>query len=652
MGELFGDVAGMKIGSVASYDMLAALIRAVAREPLYLKKADVESAEIDATHKQIRILGIDEAGDGGETKLVRVVGEPSGHVGWVRSVDRFLPDGTEDEDLGGYWIYALSVAWPEIFGAPANGIDSDAAAINALHDYANATGCAVMYRGVTYCIDATVTFHPYGSYLGGGFERTIFKATHANGFFKVYDCPRTTFRDFCIDGQGLVDVCFHADGSGGGNATTNGGMHLSRVFSKNFKVCGFYLSPNCDGFRGYDTRASIDAAFSASCPDADGYIVETVGSFHGAHFGGTTGFGLTMRTIAEPGGGIYLGDGMRLGTFGCRFNACQKGYVRQIGAAGKFTRLQGWSSVGDYFENDGVPYAGGPAERQAHSVLIEGEFRATIIAPIKDAHNYAEIDYHVTGGGVIDLAVAGSAKQGSQVEHGAPAVLFCVDEDSLVIFDRIMPREADLWLSEVSPYWTGLLGDYQVGQSQAGKNRFNIRPQNYRVLAEWDGTDATDWSGSGLGSGPTVVTSEFLTRGKSIEFVGSGAPETANLIYTDYLPLECRRTFLVWQVAAKTLAGSTSQISAKATIGWKDEVGGDDSTGQGHAYPETSGYGQLPVTIAGAWRFHTAMTFVTDPDKWLRLRFIGNTINAAGSSGSNDKHYVDRARLVAIDLDF
>lgn len=76
--------------------------------------------EVEASVKGAIVQGLDQIGVGGGLYL-RVAEEPS-HSAKVRSEDRFLPDGTEDEDDGGWWELKddNGTIYPTQFGAVAH----------------------------------------------------------------------------------------------------------------------------------------------------------------------------------------------------------------------------------------------------------------------------------------------------------------------------------------------------------------------------------------------------------------------------------------------------------------------------------------------------------------------------------------------------
>lgn len=93
--------------------------------PSFVSKADVEAKTIPARNKQLTMQYYapnmaSAATLVGRATYRRVATQPT-HELKVRSVDRFLPDGTTDNTNGGWWEIADSVLNPMIAGAIGNG---------------------------------------------------------------------------------------------------------------------------------------------------------------------------------------------------------------------------------------------------------------------------------------------------------------------------------------------------------------------------------------------------------------------------------------------------------------------------------------------------------------------------------------------------
>jgi len=74
----------------------------------------------------IETFGALAANDGVPTLLARVSAKPTTHDFYIRSADRFLPNGTIDPGDGGYWEVASPILNPKMIGAQFNGTDDTA----------------------------------------------------------------------------------------------------------------------------------------------------------------------------------------------------------------------------------------------------------------------------------------------------------------------------------------------------------------------------------------------------------------------------------------------------------------------------------------------------------------------------------------------
>jgi hypothetical protein len=100
--------------------------------------ADVQKTQIAAPHQSIVSLAYATAGDLADYPMifVRAASQPS-HAGWIRSKDRYLPNGAIEQTNGGYWALSNSVVTPEMFGAAADGVTDDYIAISNAIDFVN-----------------------------------------------------------------------------------------------------------------------------------------------------------------------------------------------------------------------------------------------------------------------------------------------------------------------------------------------------------------------------------------------------------------------------------------------------------------------------------------------------------------------------------
>lgn len=96
----------------------------------YATRTNVTAATIPVAKVFLRVAGDTAAGDGGSALFKRVSTEPS-HAGKVRSVDRFMPDGSTNTTYGGWWVIAEAEIDPRMVGAKFDDATDDGAAINA-----------------------------------------------------------------------------------------------------------------------------------------------------------------------------------------------------------------------------------------------------------------------------------------------------------------------------------------------------------------------------------------------------------------------------------------------------------------------------------------------------------------------------------------
>lgn len=102
-------------------------------------RSEITSKSFFASIKTIRTVGYSSIGDGGGALYKRVDSAPS-HQGKVRSVDRFLSDGTVDNTNGGWWELCESTIKPQMFGADPTGTTDATTAINNAIDYMRTIG--------------------------------------------------------------------------------------------------------------------------------------------------------------------------------------------------------------------------------------------------------------------------------------------------------------------------------------------------------------------------------------------------------------------------------------------------------------------------------------------------------------------------------
>ncbi len=103
-------------------------IRGVPFSPSLASRSVAEASYIPAATQLLYLKGYGTEADGGAQSVRRVDSEPS-HEGKVRTLDRFLSDGTIDPVNGGWWALADVMPTPEQFGAVGDGVADDTAAI-------------------------------------------------------------------------------------------------------------------------------------------------------------------------------------------------------------------------------------------------------------------------------------------------------------------------------------------------------------------------------------------------------------------------------------------------------------------------------------------------------------------------------------------
>jgi hypothetical protein len=91
----------------------------------------------------LEVRGFAAIGDAGGAKYRRVsfadlTGYPA--LSYVRSLDRFMPNGTIDVVNGGYWVIDEKEVTPQMFGAVANGVADDLPAFQASADFSVVIG--------------------------------------------------------------------------------------------------------------------------------------------------------------------------------------------------------------------------------------------------------------------------------------------------------------------------------------------------------------------------------------------------------------------------------------------------------------------------------------------------------------------------------
>ncbi|MGV1784345.1 MULTISPECIES: hypothetical protein [Agrobacterium] len=120
-----------RAGSESARDQAAGYVNDIVSEkevPITATRNGMESIEFPAGMNSLETRGYAVMGDGGHAQYVRVAVEPS-HGLRVRSVDRFVPNGTVDAVNGGWWEISEAVPSVQQAGSPHDGINSDTAGL-------------------------------------------------------------------------------------------------------------------------------------------------------------------------------------------------------------------------------------------------------------------------------------------------------------------------------------------------------------------------------------------------------------------------------------------------------------------------------------------------------------------------------------------
>lgn len=176
------------------------------------------------------------AGKIGGCRIERVAAMPTTHAGWIRSADRFLPNGTVDAGNGGYWAISPTQKFrPEMIGAPidlvfasqtvtgGNGYVRSAgtnalAAFRLADQFASVYGLTV-YAEEDYFVDSTADaaeFRPTADWVSDtNYRNTIWVRYGVMQRGVWIADPRTKFRGMQIIGQ--YDRAGVAKPAGNGN---------------------------------------------------------------------------------------------------------------------------------------------------------------------------------------------------------------------------------------------------------------------------------------------------------------------------------------------------------------------------------------------------------------------------------------------------
>ena len=258
--------------------------------PTYPSRALAQAATIPVNRTYIWTAGYADAGDGGASLYRRVAADPA-HPYKVRSVDRFMPDGSTNSTNGGWWEGRSKVLSPKMFGAPNNGTDHDDAALRDLGTTLQAGKAKrVMFEGAyrIYQNEASVTAGP------------IIILDHIDGI--TFEFHNATFT-CTFDQSALISAanwaryafafysCRNFRGIGRPKFIGNWTKETIKSFSSAFGVIGLAFENDCTGV----TLDGVDGQ-GILCPI---YLVnDTL----------TTRFRSETPIIAAPGTGYAVGN--------------------------------------------------------------------------------------------------------------------------------------------------------------------------------------------------------------------------------------------------------------------------------------------------------------------------------------------------------
>lgn len=124
----------------------------------YDSKAALEAVSVAAVVQIVLLEGFASSGDGGMAHYKRAISEPS-HTGKVRSLDRYLPNGTVDASNGGWWEIDEYTQNSAMFGCTSSA--DCATGLNAMVACVKAQGARHMVLApFQHSIGAIVTFDP------------------------------------------------------------------------------------------------------------------------------------------------------------------------------------------------------------------------------------------------------------------------------------------------------------------------------------------------------------------------------------------------------------------------------------------------------------------------------------------------------------
>lgn len=156
------DVAEYVLASVASSGFIS-----------FPTKSSIGLVSLRASIKQVATNSYASAGDCGGAKYVRTSlatlisgGYPAS--AFIRSVDRFMPDGSTDATNGGYWLINEPFFYPEMFGAVGDDVAIDTTPWRDMVATLPEGGVVRFRVGGRYRIDDEIVLDKPMSFYGGG----------------------------------------------------------------------------------------------------------------------------------------------------------------------------------------------------------------------------------------------------------------------------------------------------------------------------------------------------------------------------------------------------------------------------------------------------------------------------------------------------
>lgn len=131
-----------RIAAEAARDLAAGYVNDIVSEkevPITATRDGMEALPFPAGMNSLETRGYAAMDDNGGAKYVRVATEPT-HDLKVRSVDRYLPDGSVDATNGGWWEISVPWLFGEMAGVVADGTTDDKPAIDRAFRYIEAMG--------------------------------------------------------------------------------------------------------------------------------------------------------------------------------------------------------------------------------------------------------------------------------------------------------------------------------------------------------------------------------------------------------------------------------------------------------------------------------------------------------------------------------